>query len=148
MLTHCPNHSCLRTMADGHDLGSLHPRQPNATFTTGQRVRQTPPKGRLPGGGRRIRTTGPSRVEYLCFDWFCQLEVEEACSEKPPVLGGDRQFESVFLRRGVSPITRTVEGYDAAHPRRQCRAKLAEPADNRCRVSPRHRRPADASGGH
>src|SRR6266478_9323956 len=28
----------------------------------------------LPAGGRRIRTTGPSRVEYLCFDWFCQLE--------------------------------------------------------------------------
>src|SRR6266478_8796963 len=27
--------------------------------------------------------------------------VEEACSEKPPVLGGDRQFESVFLRRPV-----------------------------------------------
>jgi hypothetical protein len=25
--------------------------------------------------------------------------VEEACSEKPPVLGGDRQFESVFLQR-------------------------------------------------
>src|SRR5882672_53088 len=28
----------------------------------------------LPAGGRRIRTIGPSRVEYLCFDWFRRLE--------------------------------------------------------------------------
>src|SRR5438445_5192301 len=28
--------------------------------------------------------------------------VEEACSEKPPVLRGDRQFESVFLQRRVN----------------------------------------------
>jgi hypothetical protein len=45
--------------------------------------------------------------------------VEEACSEKPPVLRGDRQFESTSLQRGVccepgicapSPYDRTEGG--------------------------------------
>ena len=41
--------------------------------------------------------------------------VEEACSEKPPVLGGDRQFESVFLRRGVC-LTGAFHGYRRKDP--------------------------------
>src|SRR6266481_3918931 len=44
---------------------------------------------RLPTGGRRIRTTGPSRVEYLCFDWFCRLEGwKKPVQKSPPSLGG------------------------------------------------------------
>ena len=46
----------------------------------------------LPAGGRRIRTTGPSRVEYLCFGWFCSAGgVEEACSVCFSIEGGPTQ---------------------------------------------------------
>src|SRR5207247_1419295 len=45
--------------------------------------------------------TGPSWVEYLCFDWFCWLEGWKKPAQKSPRLSGDRQFESVFLQRGV-----------------------------------------------
>src|SRR6266566_4856476 len=44
---------------------------------------------RLCAGGRRIRTTGPSRVEYLCFDWFCRLEGwKKPVQKSPPLRGG------------------------------------------------------------
>ena len=56
----------------------------------------------LPAGGSGIRTTGPSRVEYLCFDWFCRLEGWKKPVQKSPPSWGDRQFESVFLQRRVS----------------------------------------------
>src|SRR5439155_2356965 len=56
----------------------------------------------LTAGGRRIRTTGPSRVEYLCFDWFCRLEGCKKPVQKSPPLRGDQQFEPVFLRLRVS----------------------------------------------
>jgi hypothetical protein len=36
--------------------------------------------------------------------------VKEACSEKPPALRGDRQFESVFLRQPVC-LTGAFRGY-------------------------------------
>ena len=38
----------------------------------------------LSAGGKRSRTTGPSRVEYLCFDWFCQLEGWKKPVQKSP----------------------------------------------------------------
>jgi len=38
----------------------------------------------LPAGGRRIRTIGPSRVEYLCFDWFRRLEGWKKPVQKSP----------------------------------------------------------------
>ena len=41
--------------------------------------------------------------------------VEEACSEKPPVLRGDRQFESVFLRRPVC-LTSAFHAYRRKDP--------------------------------
>jgi hypothetical protein len=42
----------------------------------------------LPAGGRRIRTTCPSRVENLCFDWFCRLEGWKKPVQKSPPLNG------------------------------------------------------------
>ena len=41
--------------------------------------------------------------------------MEEACSEKPPVLRGDRQFESVFLRRPVC-LTSAFHAYRRKDP--------------------------------
>src|ERR1700730_7135005 len=44
---------------------------------------------RLPAGGRRIRTIGPSRVESICLDTVLPPgAVEKACSEKHSTLGG------------------------------------------------------------
>ena len=56
-------------------------------------VRQSPARDRahngVAAGGRRIRTTGPSRVEYLCFDWFCRLEGwKKPVQKSPPLRGG------------------------------------------------------------
>src|SRR6267143_1411733 len=58
--------------------------------------------------------------------------VEEACSEKPPVLGGDRQFESVFLHRRVRSELLPVgiaTGRDAARNR-------GLRAPSRCSIEP------------
>src|SRR6266436_4828367 len=56
---------------------------------------------RLLAGGRRIRTTGPSRVEYLCFDWFCQLEGWKKPVQKNPRL---RQNFALFLAQVIDIV--------------------------------------------
>ena len=49
---------------------------------------------RLPAGGRRMRTLGPSRGQG-------KVGVERRRLEKRPPRTGDRGFESPYLQRGV-----------------------------------------------
>src|SRR6266436_8930897 len=72
---------------------------------------------RLAGGGRRIRTTGPSRVEYLCFDWFCRLEGWKKPVEKSPPLRGGPAVR-IRLPPALSPLRTSFSGGKRGRVRR------------------------------
>ena len=58
----------------------------------------------------------PLRAEYICLDTVLSPGGwKRTCSEGRPVPGGDRQFESLFLRQGVS-LTGVFHSYRRKGP--------------------------------